>query len=146
MRHEPADEDGKAVVVGPPDASGETVAKRSRRSFGAAQKLRLVEEANACIAQGERGKLGAMLRREGLYASHISSWRAELGAHGAAGLTGKKPGRKPKLTDADRANAAQTKRINELERKLRIANALIELQKKAHELLGLALPESDDER
>jgi transposase len=84
-----------------------------------------------------------MLRREGIYSSHLSSWRTQLGAHGSAGLATKKSGRKPKLTDAERRNAELTKRNVELERKLHIANVLIALQKKAHELLGLALPESD---
>jgi transposase-like protein len=84
-----------------------------------------------------------MLRREGLYSSLVSTWRTQLGAHGAAGLTTKKVGRKPKLTEAERRNVELTKRNVELERKLHVANVLIALQKKAHELLGLALPESD---
>jgi len=126
-------------------AAQETVAKRPRRVFSAADKLRIVQEAERCLARGKRGDLEAMLRREGLYGSLLSAWRTELGARGAAGLATKKPGRKPKLTEAERANVVLTKRNSELERKLRIANALIALQKKAHELLGLALPESDDD-
>jgi transposase-like protein len=121
------------------------VAKRPRRVFSAADKLRIVQEADRCLTRGKRGDLEAMLRREGLYSSILSAWRTELGAHGAAGLATKKPGRKPKLSEAERTNAALMKRNAELERKLHIANTLIALQKKAHELLGLALPESDDE-
>ena len=121
----------------------ETVAKRSRRVFSAAEKLRIVREADACLASGERGALGAMLRREGIYSSLLGAWRVQLGAHGAAGLVAKKPGRKPKLTEAERVNVALVKRNAELERKLHIANVLIALQKKAHEILGLALPEFD---
>jgi len=123
----------------------ETVAKRPRRVFSAADKLRIVKEAERCLASGKRGDLEAMLRREGIYSSLLQSWRNKLGSHGAAGLAAEKPGRKPKLTEAERRNVELTKRNKELERKLHIANALIELQKKAHEVLGLALPESDGE-
>jgi transposase len=124
--------------------SAETVPKPGkRRTFSAAEKLRIIKEADACLATGKRGDLEALLRREGIYSSHLSAWRMQLGVHGAAGLAGRKPGRKPKLTEAERRNVELTKRNAVLERKLRIANALIALQKKAHELLGLALPESD---
>ena len=121
----------------------ETVAKRPRRVFTAADKLRIVKEADRCLAVGPRGALEALLRREGIYSSLLSSWRMQLGAHGAQGLSARKPGRKPKLTEAERRNVELTKRNAELERKLHVANVLIGLQKKAHELLGLALPESD---
>lgn len=125
-------------------ASLETVPKSGkRRTFSAADKLRIVKEADRRLASGKRGDLEAMLRQEGIYSSLLSSWRTQLGAHGAEGLAARKPGRKPKLTEAERRNAELTKRNAELERKLHIANALIALQKKAHELLGLALPESD---
>jgi transposase-like protein len=119
------------------------VPKRTRRVFSAADKLRIVQEADACLASGKRGELEALLRREGIYSSHLSSWRAQLGQHGASGLASRKPGRKPRLTDAERRNAELLKRNAVLEKKLRIANALIALQKKAHEVLGIALPESD---
>jgi transposase len=111
--------------------------------FSAADKLRIVKEADRCIASGKRGALGEMLRREGLYSSVLSSWRTQLGAHGAAGLAGKKVGRKPKLTDAERRIAELTKRNAKLEQKLHVANVLIGLQKKLHDLLGIPLPESD---
>lgn len=127
----------------PSRATAETVAKRLRRVFRPADKLRIVREADSCLASGERGALEALLRREGIYSSQLSSWRAQLGAHGAAGLATKKTGRKPKLTEAERCNAELTKRNAVLERKLHIATALIALQKKAHEVLGLALPEND---
>jgi transposase len=131
--------------LGVSGAAVETVAKRSRRLFSAANKLRLVKEADACLAGGERGSLEALLRREGIYSSQLSSWRTQLGAHGAAGLKAKKADRKPKLSEAERLNVQLMKRNAELERKLHVANVLIALQKKAHEVLGLALPESDEE-
>jgi transposase len=133
------------VALGESRPSLETVAKRPRRTFSAADKLRIVREAEKCTASGKRGAVEAMLRRESIYSSHLSSWRTQLGAHGAAGLVSKKAGRKPKRSEAERRNAELAKRNAELERKLRVANALIALQKKAHEVLGLALPESDGE-
>jgi transposase-like protein len=126
-------------------AAEETVPKRSRRAFSAAEKLRIVREAEACLASGKRGALEAMLRREGLYSSQLASWRMQLGAQGTAGLKTRKPGRKPKLDAKDHRIAELSKRNTELERKLYIAGKLIELQKKAHEILGIALPESDGE-
>ena len=71
--------------------------------------------------------------------------RVQFGANGESGLTSRKPGRKSKLSAHDRALLAVTKQNEALQRKLRIANALIALQKKAHELLGLTLPEPEEE-
>ena len=129
----------------PSGATLETVPKRTRRVFSAADKLRIVKEADACLASGERGALEALLRREGIYSSLLSSWRTQLGAYGAAGLGTKKAGRKPRLNEAERRNVELSKRNAELERKLHIANVLIALQKKAHEVLGIALPESNED-
>lgn len=126
-------------------ASVETVPPRVRRSFSAGEKLRIVKAADACLASGERGAVEALLRREGIYSSLLSAWRSQLGAHGESGLAARKPGRKAKLDAKDVRIAAQAKRIAALERRLHIADALISLQKKAHELLGIALPESGEE-
>lgn len=120
-----------------------TVAKR--RKFTAADKLRIIRKADECLASGQRGALEALLRKEGLYASQLSAWRAKLASSGSDGLAPNKAGRKPKLDAAERRLAELEKRNAELERKLHIANVLLELQKKAHELLGVALPTSDDE-
>lgn len=141
----PPESERQPPVPSPTGATLETVPKRARRVFSAADKLRIVKEADSCLASGKRGALEALLRREGIYSSLLSSWRTQLDAHGAGGLAARKPGRKPKLTEAERRNVELTKRNAELERKLHIANALIALQKKAHEVLGLALPESDGE-
>jgi transposase-like protein len=105
----------------------------------------LVKAAEVALASGERGALEALLRKEGIYSSQLSAWRQQLGANGEAGLTSRKPGRKPKLGARDRELLALTKQNETLQRKLRVANALIDLQKKAHELLGLTLPEPAEE-
>lgn len=125
----------------------ETVAKRSRskRTFSAAEKLRVVKQADACLASGRRGALEAMLREEGIYSSLLSAWRVQLGSHGTAGLEARKPGRKPKLDAKDRRIAELTKRNAELERRLHVADAISALQKKAHEILGIALPTLEGE-
>ena len=121
-------------------ASQESVPSKARRQFTASEKLRLVKAAEAALASGERGALEALLREEGIYSSQLSAWRTQLGARGEAGLASRTPGRKPKLSAKDRELLAVTKQNEVLQRKLRIANALIALQKKAHELLGLTLP------
>jgi len=127
------------------DASQESVAPKLRRQFTASEKLRLVKKADVALASGKRGALEALLRKEAIYSSQLSTWREQLGTNGEAGLTSRKPGRKPKLGAADRALLAATKQNETLERKLRVANALIALQKKMHELLGLTLPELPEE-
>jgi len=121
------------------------VQTKTRRQFTASEKLRLVKAAEVALASGERGALEALLRTEGIYSSQLSAWRLQFGANGESGLTSRRPGRKPKLSAHDRALLAVTKQNEELQRKLRIANALIALQKKAHELLGLTLPEPEEE-
>jgi transposase len=126
-------------------ASVESTSPKRRRRFAASEKLRLVRAAEAALATGERGALEALLRKEGIYSSHLSAWRQQLGARGASGLVPQKPGRKPKLDEKDRQLLAMAKENAVLKRKLQIANGLIALQKKAHEILGIALPEFDEE-
>lgn len=129
------------------DVSGarvETVVRKSRRQFSASEKLRIVKAADAALASGKRGAVAALLRKEGIYSSHLFTWRQQLASHGSEGLKAKKPGRKPKLDAKDRELASLQKKNAELERKLRIANSVIDLQKKAHEVLGLALPETGE--
>ena len=126
----------------------ETVPSRPRRTFTASEKLRIVKQEfpDACLASGERGALEAMLREEGIYSSLLCNWRALLGAREVGALEARKCGRKPKRDAKDLRHAELVKRNAELERKLHIATVLLDLQKKAHELLGVALPGSDEER
>ena len=133
------------------DASGlsgarlEVVPKRTRKKYSASEKLRIVKAADAAVASGERGALEALLRKEGIYSSHLSAWRQQLGARGVEGLAARKPGRKPKLDEKDRKVLALEKEVAKLKRKLQVADAVIDLQKKAHAVLGIALPEYDEE-
>ena len=123
----------------------ESTPPKKRRRFAVSEKLRLLKAAEAALATGEHGALQALLRKEGIYSSHLSAWRQQLGAGGTTGLAPQKPGRKPKLDDKGRQLLAMTKQLALVKRKLLIANGLISLQKKAHEILGIALPEFDEE-
>ncbi len=113
--------------------SQESVPSKLRRQFTASEKLRLVKAAEVALTSGERGALEAMLRAEGIYSSQLAAWRLQFGARGASGLVSRTPGRKPKLNAKDRELFAVTKQNEVLQRKLRIANALIELQKNHRE-------------
>ncbi len=123
-------------------ASVETVVPKRRRKFAAAEKQRLLKDGAAAVASGEPGALETFLRREGIYSSHLSAWRQQLATSGS--LVAAKPGRKAKLDNKDRQLLALAKRNAQLEKKLLIATALIDLQKKAHAILGIALPDSDE--
>ena len=118
--------------------------KKKRKKYSASEKARILKAAEVAVASGERGALEALLRKERIYSSHLSAWRQQLAARGAPGLSPQKPGRKPKLDEKDRELLAVTKELAKVKHKLRIANALIDLQKKAHEVLGIALPEFDE--
>lgn len=132
----PKPRNAKTEVVATPEND-----RRQRRRFSAAEKARILAEADACT---ERGQLSELLRREGLYSSHLSTWRAQRKQAGLAGLDSKKTGRKPSKDAKDRLIEEQARRIAELERETRIQKGLIDLQRKAHEILGVALPGIED--
>ena len=126
-------------------ASVESASPRLRRTFTASDKQRIVKAAAVAAASGERGAIEALLRKEGIYSSHLCAWRQQLTTNGPSALEPQKPGRKPKHDAKDREVLALTKRNAELERKLALANAVIGLQKKVHAILGIALPAFDEE-
>ena len=118
----------------------EVVAKARRRRFTAAEKLRVLKEADGCTRSGE---LGALLRREGLYSSHLATWRAARQRGELAGLAPRARGPKARPVDPrDRRLAEQTRVIARLEARLERAEGLILVQKKISQLLGISL-ESD---
>jgi hypothetical protein len=125
-----------------PDQATEVVAnpehdRRLRRRFSTVDKRRIMTEADACT---ERGQLAALLRRERLYSSQLATWRTQLEQQGECGLQAKKPGRKLLKDAKDRRIEQLESDKSKLERKLLIAEKLIELQKKAQELLAAAQP------
>ena len=118
----------------------EVVAKAARRRFTAAEKLRVLKEADRCTKPGE---LGALLRREGLYSSHLSVWRAARRNGELAGLAARARGPKAKAVDPrDRKIAELERETRRLQARLERAEGLIEVQKKVSQLLGIPL-ESD---
>jgi len=112
-----------------------------RRRFSAEYKERIVREAQTCT---QSGQIGALLRREGLYASHLDKWRRKLAQGGRAALVEAKRGRKPKRTSVDVENEALRKRNARLERRLKQAQTIIEIQKKVSEILGIPLTRIDE--
>jgi transposase len=123
----------------------EVTSKARRRKFTAEYKSRILREAAVCSARGE---VGALLRREGLYSSHLIKWREQAERGQIAGLTPKKRGPPAKVADArDKQLAEQQRAITKLTRRAERAEAIIEVQKKLSQLLGIALPPipSDEE-
>jgi transposase-like protein len=119
----------------------EVVPKAKRRQFAAKYKLRVLEEADRCT---ERGQIGELLRREGLYSSHLSKWRKQRARGQLQGLAPKKRGRKGQ--DPSVAELARLRRENErLRAQLAQAEIIIDVQKKLAQLLGLPNETESDE-
>ena len=115
------------------DPDPEVPAKARRRTFTAKYKLKILAEADGCSKPGE---IGALLRREGLYSSHLSKWRQQREEGALAGLTPKKRGRKLRPVDPQARRVAELERENaRLLRKLEQAETIIEVQKKLSRLL-----------
>ena len=126
----------------PSPADPEVPEKAKRRRFSAEYKLAIVREADACT---EPGEIGALLRRERLYSSHLVDWRRQREAGALQALARK---RGPKPADPTRVEVERLRRANEcLATRLAQAEKIIEIQGKVSELLGLPLvPASDDEQ
>jgi transposase-like protein len=137
-RSEPALSAGAFPAGAPPT---EVLAVAKRRQFTAEYKLRIVQEADACRAAGE---LGALLRREGLYSSHLSTWRAQRRQGALAALSDVKRGRKPVPREV-RENERLQREIQRLQGRLDQAERIIEIQKKVAALLGIPLKTLDSD-
>jgi len=117
----------------------EVVPQAKRRAFSAAYKLRILEEADRC---DQRGQIGALLRREGLYSSHLTTWRRQRAAGQLSGLSPKR-GRKK---DEQAAKIAALRRENErLQSQLSQAELIITAQKKLAQALEQTLSRDEDE-
>jgi len=108
----------------------EVEARSSRRRYTPKYKLEILRKADACTRPGQVGEL---LRKEGLYSSHLVHWRRQRDE----GLTPKKRGPKAEVVNPKVKRLEQENR--RLERKLKKAEAIIAFQKKIHELLGIPL-------
>jgi transposase-like protein len=114
--------------------------RAKRRRFSAAYKLRIVQEADGCTKPGE---IGALLRREGLYSSHLVEWRRARDQGQLEGLTPKRRGPKPDPDTALKRRVEKLERENaRLTKKLEAAETIIEVQKNVSRLLGLTTPKS----
>lgn len=108
--------------------------KGKRRALTAAYKTRILREADACTKPGE---IGALLRREGLYSSHLSIWRKQRDE----GLVAQKRGRKKDPETAARREIIRLEHdVSRLSERLRKAELIIDVQKKVSLLLGNSLP------
>ena len=134
-RRATGDPAGRAAA-GVPDPEVSEQAKRRR--FKAEYKLQIVREADACKGDGD---VAALLRREGLYSSHLSSWRRQRDEVAKAAMTSRKRGRKaedPRVKELERENAR-------LQRRLARVDTMLEIQKKTSELLGIPLNPLDSD-
>ena len=119
---------------------------KPRRKHTAKYKLRILAEADACK---QSGQIGALLRREGLYSSSLTTWRRQRKKGLLQAMTPKKRGRKEKQKNPLAKQVAQLENENRrLHLKLKKAELIIEAQKKMAEILGIAqkLNESDESK
>ncbi len=128
---------GSAPALAPVAANREVSSKGVRRRFSAAYKRRILEEADKC----ESGEIGALLRREGLYYSNLTKWREKRDSGELSGLQPRKRGRKP---NPDKPLIKENERLRRenmrLEKRLRQAETIIDVQKKLCDVLGLTVP------
>lgn len=128
------------VEVPRPDP--EVVAKPRRRAFTAEYKRRILNEADAARFSGT---IGALLRREGLYSSHLVTWRRERDAGILEALTPQKRGPKSKRHPLEDENQKLRRQNERLTEQLRKAEIIIDVQKKVAALLGRPIPPLDPE-
>jgi transposase len=133
----------ESIVTKPTTPTTEVSEKPARRRFTAEYKLRILAEVDRCT---ELGQIGEVLRREGLYSSHLNNWRRQRDEGVLAGLKPKRRGRKAKRKNplADE-NAKLQRKNRRLEEKLRQAELVIDVQKKVSEMLNIPLKNLDDE-
>lgn len=121
----------------------EVVATARRRQYTSADKRRILDAADRCTQPGE---IGALLRKEGIYSSQLTTWRRQRAADSSAALAPQKRGRKADAARAEDRRVLQLTQENErLRRKLTQANAIIDVQKKLCALLGLPADETPGE-
>ena len=122
----------------------EVFPRAERRQYTGQYKLRILEEVEQCT---ERGQVGALLRREGLYSSHLSKWRRQRAEGQLQALSPQKRGRKAQEVGVE--ELARLERENErLRARLEQAEMIIDVQKKLSQLLGLPVenPRIDEAR
>jgi len=129
----------------PPVPDSEVIARPRRRSFTAEYKRSILDQADA--AQ-DSGSIGALLRREGLYSSHLTTWKRQRQKGEIDALTPQKRGPKVVVSPLVKKNREQEAVIARLTKKLKNAELIIAVQKKVAALLGNPIPniQIDEER
>ena len=113
----------------------EVAEKAARRKFTAKYKLRILREADACATQGQ---MGALLRREGLYSSNLTTWRRQHKQGVLEALSPKHRGPKTKTSNPSVCRIAELeKEINRLKKELKQAATIIDVQKKLSEIFQI---------
>ena len=139
-RSDEAPSAGAGTASEQPDT--EVVAKPSRRRFTAEYRLRILEEAERCTGTGE---VGQMLRREGLYSSHLAHWRKAREEGALHGLRSKKRGVKPKAGNPLDSKVRELEaKVARLEKDLHKAHIILDVQEKVAGLLGFSLEDGKD--
>jgi transposase-like protein len=137
------DAPGSAAPTVPPDANSEVVPQARRRHFSNADKRRILAAADRCTRPGE---IGALMRREGVYSSSLSTWRRQ---REAADLTALAPQKRGPKINPGRVDALQiallTRERDKLKVQLDKANLVIAVQKKVAALLALLEQDSKPE-
>ncbi len=132
---ERSDEAGSAAAAAAPDP--EVAAKPKRRQFTAEYRLRILEEADRCT---EPGEVGQLLRREGLYSSHLTAWRKARRNGALRGLASKMRGAKLKARNPLEPKVRQLEaEVTRLEGELHKAHTILDVQEKVAGLLGFSL-------
>jgi transposase-like protein len=131
-----------AFAMETPDT--EVPAKARRRRFTAEYKQKILQEAERSRKAGE---IGALLRREGLYSSHLTAWRAARASGERAGLEAKRRGTKPRVRDGQALRVAELEReVTRWKGRAERAEFLVDLQKKVASILGIELDENGERR
>ena len=131
----------EAVLAAP---SAEVLARPARRRFSKEYKLRILQEVDRC----PDGQIGALLRREGIYSSNLTRWRNKRDQGALVALTPKKRGPPSTINPLAKRVAELERERKRLQARLAQAEAIIDIQKKVAEILGIplkTLPAGDDE-
>ena len=141
-RRATGDAPGSAAPMKPPVSDSEVVPHARRRHFSNADKRRILDAADRCTKPGE---IGALMRREGVYSSSLSTWRRQREVAELAALAPQKRGPKPDGNRAEALHIAQLTRDNErLKSRLDKAMLVIEVQKKLATLWGYTLDDNGE--
>lgn len=120
----------------------EVLARPKRRFFTGEYKMRILDEVDA--AKGDLGGVGAVLRREGLYSSHLAEWRKER-RRGSLAAMSKKRGKKSTKNPLAEENERLRRENAKLQARLEQAEMIIDVQKKVASMLGIPLKTPDDD-